>query len=61
MEDVKENVIYIEGVKYAVIKYSDLKELEKAKKNLEYLQKIERAFKNIDEGKVTQHDLIEVD
>lgn len=60
--DVKrKNEVNIEGVDYVLIKKSDLQKLEKAKNNLEYLKKLERAFKNIEEGKVTRHDLIEVE
>lgn len=60
-EKAMNNTVYIGGIKYAIIKYSDLKKLEKAKKNLEYLEEIDRRFAEIEAGHYEEHDLIEVE
>ncbi|MCR5726082.1 MAG: type II toxin-antitoxin system Phd/YefM family antitoxin [Lachnospiraceae bacterium] len=43
----------------AIISLNDFNAMQKALKNAEYLLKLERSFKQLDEGKGTVHELIE--
>ena len=61
MKSQKENnVINIKGEEYVLITKKELEEYKKAKNNLEYIEELNRRFEAIKEGKVTQHNLIEV-
>ena len=47
--------------KYAMIDWKSYEEMAKAKRNAEYLAKLDRGFAQIKAGTCQEHDLIEVD
>jgi len=49
-----------ENKNVVILSEAEYKELERAKKNAEYLTKIDRAIAQRDSGTMQEHDLIEV-
>ena len=49
------------GDKFVILSLKDYEEIEKNMNNSAYLEKLDRGFKQIEEGSLQYHDLIEVD
>ena len=60
MESILEDgkVIKLQG-NYVLITKKQLKEYQKDRENLKYLEEINRRFEDVRQGKKTKHDLIE--